>query len=97
MLIGPEGIFLAPAVPLERVVDPTGAGDTFAGGMIGYLAGHNQVTLTRLKEAIVVGSLVASFTVQEMGAKSIASLTRAKVARRAKEFYRFASLPLIKL
>jgi len=97
MLIGPDGIFLAPAVPLEKVVDPTGAGDTFAGGLIGYLARHNSVSLEHLKQAVVVGSLVASFTVQELGAKSIAALTRAKIAKRAKEFYRFASLPLIKL
>ncbi len=97
MLIGPDGVFTSPAVLLERVVDPTGAGDTFAGGMIGYLALQGRVTLETLKQAIVVGSLTASFTVEEMGVRSIARLTRQKVAARAKEFYRFASLPLIKL
>ncbi len=97
MLIGPDGVFTSPAVLLERVVDPTGAGDTFAGGMIGYLARQGKIELQTLKKSIVVGSLTASFTVEEMGVKSIAALTRNKVSARAKEFYRFASLPLIKL
>lgn len=97
MLVGPEGIFLAPAMPLDRVVDPTGAGDTFAGGFIGYLARRGQVTLETLKQAIVIGTLTASFTVQELGVKGVAGLSLEKVRQRAKEFYRFASLPLIKL
>ena len=97
MLVGPEGTFLAPAMPLDRVVDPTGAGDTFAGGFIGYLARRGTVNLENLKQAIVVGSLTASFTVQELGVKGVAGLTLVKVRQRAKEFYRFASLPLIKL
>jgi sugar/nucleoside kinase (ribokinase family) len=97
MLVGPEGIFLSPAMPLDRVVDPTGAGDTFAGGFIGYLARAGKVTLDTLKQAIIAGTLTASFTVQELGVKSIAALTLAKVSQRAKEFYRFASLPLVKL
>ncbi len=97
MLVGPEGTFLAPAMPLDKVVDPTGAGDTFAGGFIGYLARQDKVNLETLKQAIVVGSLTASFTVQELGVRGVAGLTLAKVRQRAKEFYRFASLPLIKL
>ncbi|HVM33154.1 MAG TPA: PfkB family carbohydrate kinase [bacterium] len=97
MLIGPEGTFLAPAMPLDRVVDPTGAGDTFAGGFIGYLARQGKVTLDSLKRSIVVGSLTASFTVQELGVKGVAGLSLAKVRARAKEFYRFASLPPVKL
>jgi len=97
MLIGPEGTFLSPAMPLDRVVDPTGAGDTFAGGFIGYLARQGQVTFENLKQAIVVGSLTASFTVEGLGVSSISKLTRQKVAARAKAFYRFASLPKIKL
>ena len=74
MLVGPEGIFLAPAMPLDRVVDPTGAGDTFAGGFIGYLA-EGASNLETLKQAIVVGTLTASFTVQELGVKGVAGLT----------------------
>jgi sugar/nucleoside kinase (ribokinase family) len=97
MLVGPEGTFLAPAMPLDKVVDPTGAGDTFAGGFIGYLARQGKVNPETLKQAIVVGSLTASFTVQELGVKGVGGLTLAKVRKRAKEFYRFASLPLIKL
>jgi sugar/nucleoside kinase (ribokinase family) len=84
-------------MPLDKVVDPTGAGDTFAGGFIGYLARQGKVNPETLKQAIVVGSLTASFTVQELGVKGVGGLTLAKVRKRAKEFYRFASLPLIKL
>ncbi len=97
MLIGPEGVFLSPAMPLERVVDPTGAGDTFAGGFIGYLARLGKVNLETLKQAIVAGSLTASFTVEQLGVKGVAGLTLGKVRQRAKEFYRFASLPTVKL
>ena len=97
MLIGPEGLFLTPAMPLDKVVDPTGAGDTFAGGFIGYLAKRGTVNLESLKQAIVAGTLTASFTVQALGVKGVAGLTLGKVRQRAKEFYRFASLPLIKL
>jgi sugar/nucleoside kinase (ribokinase family) len=97
MLIGPEGVFLSPAMPLERVVDPTGAGDTFAGGFIGYLARLGKVNLETLKQAIVAGSLTASFTVERLGVKGVAGLTLGKVRQRAKEFYRFASLPTVKL
>jgi sugar/nucleoside kinase (ribokinase family) len=97
MLVGPEGTFLSPAMPLERVVDPTGAGDTFAGGFIGYLARLGKVNLETLKQAIVAGSLTASFTVEQLGVKGVAGLTLGKVRQRAKEFYRFASLPTVKL
>jgi sugar/nucleoside kinase (ribokinase family) len=79
------------------VVDPTGAGDTFAGGFIGYLARLGKVNLETLKQAIVAGSLTASFTVEQLGVKGVAGLTLGKVRQRAKEFYRFASLPTVKL
>jgi sugar/nucleoside kinase (ribokinase family) len=97
MLVGPEGTFLSPAMPLDRVVDPTGAGDTFAGGFIGYLARLGKVDLETLKQAIVAGTLTASFTVEQLGVKGVAGLTLGKVRQRAKEFYRFASLPTVKL
>ena len=96
-LFTPMGNFQAPAFQLEEVIDPTGAGDTFAGGFIGYLAKRGTVNLESLKQAIVAGTLTASFTVQALGVKGVAGLTLGKVRQRAKEFYRFASLPLIKL
>jgi sugar/nucleoside kinase (ribokinase family) len=71
MLFGQGWTFLSPAVPLDYVVDPTGAGDTFAGAFIGYLARAGQVTPELLKQAVIMGNLVASFTVQGFGTKSI--------------------------
>ena len=84
-------------MPLDRVIDPTGAGDTFAGGLIGYLARKGKVTPEILKQAVVAGTLTASFTVEELGVKGVASLTLDKIRRRAKEFYRFASLPQLNI
>jgi sugar/nucleoside kinase (ribokinase family) len=97
MLFSPSGMFLSPAVPLEVVVDPTGAGDTFAGALMGYLAKRGKVSDELLKEAVVVGNLVASFTVQGFGVKRIARLKRSEVIKRAAEYSRFAKIPKIKL
>jgi len=72
-------VFFAPAYPLEHVVDPTGAGDTFAGGFVGYLWAKHQATgeLTwdAMKEAVTVGSVMASFTCEAFGTKGLAALT----------------------
>lgn len=64
MMFGPEGIFAAPALPLEKVKDPTGAGDTFAGGMLGWLAGRT-LTPGNWRKAILVGTAMASFVVED--------------------------------
>lgn len=97
MLFSPSGLFLSPAVPLDVVVDPTGAGDTFAGALMGYLAKRGRVTDELLKEAVVVGNLVASFTVQGFGVKRIARLKRSEVVKRASEYNRFTKIPSIQL
>ncbi|HTC20319.1 MAG TPA: PfkB family carbohydrate kinase [bacterium] len=97
MLFGPGGTFLSPAVPLDYVVDPTGAGDTFAGAFIGYLARAGKVTPELLKQAVIMGNLVASFTVQGFGTKTIAALNRAKLQKRAADYHRFASIPQVKI
>lgn len=81
LLAGPE-MFAAPAYPLEEVVDPTGAGDSFAGSLMGYLASTNDVSLENIKRAIVTGSVVASSTVQDFSTKSLSALSREEVERR---------------
>jgi sugar/nucleoside kinase (ribokinase family) len=97
MLFGPKGMLVTPAYALESVKDPTGAGDTFAGAFMGYLAKRGKVTDEVLKEAVVVGHLVASFTVQDFGVNRVASLKRSEVAKRAKEYNRFAKIPVVKI
>jgi sugar/nucleoside kinase (ribokinase family) len=97
MLFGPGWTFLSPAVPLDYVVDPTGAGDTFAGAFIGYLARAGKVNEQLLKQAVIAGNLVASYTVQGFGTKSIVSLNKAKLKKRAVEYHRFASVPKVRI
>jgi sugar/nucleoside kinase (ribokinase family) len=75
-------IFVAPSFPLEEVVDPTGAGDSFAGSLIGYLARTNDLSRENLRRAIVHGSVVASATVQDFSLSALKSLTLDEVERR---------------
>lgn len=79
-------IFNLPGYPLEDVIDPTGAGDSFAGGLIGYLAKTDDVSLTNLKKAAVAGSVVASFCVEKMGTKRLQNLTVGEIKKRSAEF-----------
>jgi sugar/nucleoside kinase (ribokinase family) len=81
-----ERFFLVPAYPLEQVVDPTGAGDTFAAGFIGYLAKTGDLTVGGLRRAIVHGTLVASFTVQDFSIDALRNLTMQDVVKRYDEF-----------
>jgi sugar/nucleoside kinase (ribokinase family) len=82
--------FVAPAYPLEEVRDPTGAGDSFAGGFMGYLAQHQgEISPAVLKKAIIHGSAVASFTVEEFSVDRLRRLTRAELEQRYREFRDF--------
>lgn len=81
--------FVAPAYPLEQVKDPTGAGDSFAGGFIGYLAQVGDITPTTIRRAIVHGSVVASFTVEEFGVERLRSIRQEEIARRYCDFQEF--------
>ena len=83
--------FFAPAYPLERIADPTGAGDTFAGGFMGFLAGAGQVTPETIRQAIVHGSVVASFTVEGFSLERLRSLTMADIRERYDAFRRFTT------
>ncbi len=89
MFTGDE-YFVAPAYPLEEVKDPTGAGDSFAGGFMGFLAQYEgTITPAVLHKAVIHGSAVASFTVEQFGLERLKHLTRADVERRYQEFIRF--------
>lgn len=77
-----DEIFTAPGFPLEQVVDPTGAGDSFAGSLIGYLAATNDISDENLRRAVVTGSVVASATVQDFSLASLKKLDRAEIDRR---------------
>lgn len=87
MLFTPEGIFAAPAYPLEDVFDPTGAGDTFAGGFLGSLVAQGgHLEPASLKRAILAGSVLASFTVQKFGTECLRSVTEEDIAERMQGF-----------
>ena len=85
-----EKVFFAPAFPLEKVVDPTGAGDTFAGGFIGYLASRHEATgevsWEDMKQAVTVGSVMASFTCEAFGTLGLQALTAEDTLRRWEEY-----------
>ena len=83
-----RGFFAAPAMPLEKVVDPTGAGDTFAGGFMGYLASVGDVTEPVVTRAIIAGSALASFAVEDFGLDRLLRLTPDDVRDRFAEFKR---------
>ncbi len=83
-------VFFAPALPLEEVFDPTGAGDTFAGGFIGYLAQTNDTSFENLKRALVYGSAMASFCVEKFGVERMVSLSQEEIDERVAEFVKLA-------
>lgn len=88
-----QALFMLPAFPIAKVIDPTGAGDTFAGGFFGHLARvKTGFELTQLKQACVHGSLLASFTVQDFGIKALGWLDWAQVERRHDEYRKMVSL-----
>jgi sugar/nucleoside kinase (ribokinase family) len=79
-------VFFAPALPLEEVFDPTGAGDTFAGGFIGHLAKTKDISFENMKTAIIVGSAMASFCVEKFGTERLREITKADIDARLAEF-----------
>ena len=80
------GFFAAPAMPLEEVFDPTGAGDTFAGGFLGYLASCDNVDDASLARAIIYGSTLASFAVEDFSVDRLLRLNKDEIALRFQEF-----------
>lgn len=86
LLFNKEQVFFAPALPLEDVFDPTGAGDTFAGGFIGHLAATDDISFENLKRAIIFGSAMASFCVEKFGTERLLELTQEEVDDRVQQF-----------
>lgn len=86
LLFHEDRMFFAPALPLEEVKDPTGAGDTFAGGFIGHLAQTRDISFDNMKRAIVVGSAMASFTCEEFGTERLLNLTKKEINERIQKF-----------
>ncbi len=86
LLFNKEQVFFAPALPLEEVFDPTGAGDSFAGGFIGYLAETKDISFDNMKRAIIFGSATASFCVEKFGTENLIGLTQEQVDSRVQEF-----------
>jgi len=86
LLITRDTIFVAPAFPLENISDPTGAGDTFAGGMVGYLSRVNSINDEELKKAIIYGSVLASFCVEKFSVDGLLSLNDSKINDRFTQF-----------
>mgnify|MGYP003575555903 CR=1 FL=1 len=94
LLFHEDQIFSAPALPLADVFDPTGAGDTFAGGFIGYLAKVGTINFTNMKNAIIFGSALASFCVEKFGTERIKNLTREEIGARVQEFVQLSSFEI---
>ncbi|WP_160069250.1 PfkB family carbohydrate kinase [Sphingobacterium bovisgrunnientis] len=86
LLFGEGQIFSAPALPLADVFDPTGAGDTFAGGFIGYLAKVKSINFTNMKNAIIYGSAMASFCVEKFGTARLENLSQEEITSRLQQF-----------
>ncbi len=86
LLFNKEQVFFAPALPLEDVFDPTGAGDTFAGGFIGHLAQTRDISFENMKRGIIFGSAMASFCVEKFGLERLIELTQDEVDERVQEF-----------
>lgn len=86
LLFHENHVFFAPALPLEEVFDPTGAGDTFAGGFIGHLARTGDISYNNMKTAIIIGSAMASFVVEKFGAQRLKEISRTDIANRLNQF-----------
>jgi sugar/nucleoside kinase (ribokinase family) len=86
LLFHENNVFFAPALPLEEVFDPTGAGDAFAGGVVGYLAQTNDISYDNMKRAIIYGSTMASFCVEKFGTERLINITQEDIEERVQDF-----------
>ena len=94
LLFHDDHVFFAPALPLEDVFDPTGAGDTFAGGFIGHLARSKDVSFENMKTAIIVGSAMASFCVEKFGPQRLKEISKQDIDIRLKEFVQLVNFDI---
>ena len=91
LLFFEDVIFSSPGFSLENILDPTGAGDSFAGAMIGYLASQKKTNLSSIKKAIIYGNVMGSFVVQKYGLEGLLKLTKADIAKRVKQYEKMVS------
>ncbi len=94
LLFHQEGMFYVPALPLEEVFDPTGAGDSFAGGYVGYLAKTDDFSFENMKRALVYGSVVASFCVEKFGPNNLKLINEEAIKTRTNEFLRLMDISM---
>jgi sugar/nucleoside kinase (ribokinase family) len=94
LLFHEKEVFFAPALPLEDVFDPTGAGDTFAGGFIGYLAKTKDISFDNMKRAIIYGSAMASFCVEKFGTERLIGLSQQEINDRVNQFRKLSQFDL---
>jgi len=94
LLFHENHVFVAPALPLEEVFDPTGAGDTFAGGFIGHLAKTKDISFENMKTAIIVGSALASFCVEKFGPERMKEITKADIDSRIAAFVQLVNFEI---
>jgi len=94
LLFNENHVFFAPALPLEEVFDPTGAGDTFAGGFIGHLAKTKDISFDNMKTAIIVGSALASFCVEKFGPERMKEITKADIDSRIAAFVQLVNFEI---
>jgi sugar/nucleoside kinase (ribokinase family) len=94
LLFHENHVFCAPALPLEEVFDPTGAGDTFAGGFVGHLAKTKDISFENMKTAIIVGSAMASFCVEKFGPERLKEITQADIKNRLTAFVQLANFDI---
>ncbi len=94
LLFHKNHVFFAPALPLEEVFDPTGAGDTFAGGFMGHLAKTKDISFENMKTAIIVGSAMASFCVEKFGPERVKEITKKDIDTRLSEFVELANFDI---
>jgi sugar/nucleoside kinase (ribokinase family) len=97
LLFHENHVFFAPALPLEEVFDPTGAGDTFAGGFMGYLAATDDISFDNMKRAIIAGSALASFSVEKFGTTRLTEITESDMQQRMQQFVSLSNFEMNQL
>jgi sugar/nucleoside kinase (ribokinase family) len=97
LLFHGDEVFSAPGLPLETVKDPTGAGDSFAGGFLGFIASRGDLSGATLRQAVIMGSAMASFNVEDFSCRRLESLTLPEVNRRLEDFKRLAHFEEIRV
>lgn len=95
LLFDKHNVFFAPALPLEEVADPTGAGDTFAGGFIGYLAQSQNISFENMKRAVIVGSAMASFTCEKFGPERLLEISKDEINDRIEQFVQLTEFEIL--